>query len=352
MEDLEITFDHSYIYVNKEKFFPIIQEQTPDSATFDSANGLLISVKCFDEDVDWDTSYAQAEAAAAQGKWIIWELDISPRETPLFLQDSAFFFSLGLAIEEFLRRLWKPFKENSIGVSLFRGSVNFTEAFLWTEQHEEHYAEKAQEYPLLPKTLLKQIFAADVLVEYLHRLASFLPDTLLVFCLLDVSFVKSSAELAVLLSKERFQHILLGLKKSRTPLGHLNWEEGACLGGWIGRGAPYFSSVPDIKTAVCLPTGEKISSEVLALLDKTFENLGRFDVPFRIVEENRLNESWDGIDDLLVLTSSLSHQGLRKLQGFLAAGGRIISIGPSLGLESEISLEDFTKHLIEAEVFF
>ncbi len=352
MEEVEITFDHSYIYVNQEKFFPIIQEQVGDFDPSDSANALLISVKCFDDDIDWDTCYYQAEQAVLKGKWILWELDIKTGNFPMFIQDSALFFSLGLSIEEFLRRLWKPFKEKSLGVSLFRGSTHFTENFLWTEQHEIHYQERILECPLLPKHLLRQMFGADVFVEYLHRLASFLPDSLLVFCLIDVSFVKSTAELAFLLSKERFQHILLGLKKCRAPLGHLNWEEGACLGGWVGRGAPYFSSVPEIKTAVCLPLEDKISPEVLSALDAVFLELGRFDVSFRVIDESHLNECWDGIDDLLVLTSSLSSQGLRKLHGFLAAGGRVVSIGALLGLENEISLESFTKNLSEAEVFF
>ena len=356
-EETEITFDHSYIYVNHEKFFPIIREQVSDFESLDSANGLLISVNCHEQDLDWNALYSQAEQAVSRGKWIVWELEFNLKEKPLFIEDSSSFFSYGLVIEEFLANLWQPFKEKTLGVSLFRGDVDFAKYFLWTEQHERHFQEKALEYPLLntdphSKEFLKRLFSADVFAEYLHRLASFLPDNLLAFCLLDVSSVESSAELSLLLSKERFQHLLLALKKSKVSLGHLNWEEGSCLGGWFGTGAPYFSTVPEIATGVCLPSGEQMSTDVLASLDKTFLELARFNIPFRVIEESKLNDCWDGIDDLIVLSSSVSAQGLRKLQGFLAAGGRVVSVGSSLGVANEVSLPELTKHLSEAEVLF
>jgi hypothetical protein len=357
MDELEITFDHSYMYVNREKFFPIIQEQVSDFHSLESTNGVLLTVRKIEEEINWDALYAKAEEAVAQGKWIIWELDFFRIEQPVFIQDSASFFSLTIEIEEFLAKLWTHFKEKSLGVVLFRGDVDFSKYFIWTEQHEQYFLERKEEYPLLSaggesENFLRALFAADIFSGYLHRLSSVLPETLLSFCLLDVSAVESNAQLSFILSKEKFQHILFALKKAKISLGHLNWEEGACFGGWIGQGAPYFSTVPEVVTGVCLPLPEVLSSEILALLDETFLKLSRFDIPFRVVEEDLLHECWDGIDDLIVLSSALSLQGMRKLHGFLAAGGRVVSIGPSIGLSNEISLSDFTKHLQEAEVLF
>lgn len=353
MSEVEITVDHSYIYVNRKKFFPIIQEQPGDFSNLESTNGVLLTLKKGEEERDLDQLWAQAEAAVASGKWIIWEFDFFSENAPIFIEDSAFFFSLTLEIDAFLERFWEPFKQRTLGVILFRGDVDFSKYFVTTEKHEQYFLEKKQEYPLLAKEpLLRSLFAADVFSGYLHRLASALPETLLPFCLLDTSSVESSAELAFLLSKERFQHILLALKGARVCLGHLNWEEGACFGGWIGQGSPYFSSVPEIATGVCLPPLEKISRETLSQLEETFKRLSRFDIPFRVVEEEILHECWDGIDDLVVISSSLSLQGMRKLQGFLAAGGRVVCVGGPLGLSHEISIQELTKTLQVAEVLF
>lgn len=345
----EITFDPNYLYVNQEKFFPILQEVAGSFDSLDSVNGVVLRVDCGrDSDFTWTSVLEMAEEAIANQKWILWELDFHFQEEKVFLHDTASFFSSGVAIEEFIKTLWAPFKEHTIGACLFRGGVDFAKYFVWTEEHEQFYLEKVLERPLLQanptlETFCRKLFAADVFSDYLHRLSSFFPEGLLPFCLLDVSSIESSAELAVLLSKERFQHLFLALKRSRIPLGYLNWEEGGCLGGWIGRGAPYFSSVLEVNVAVCLPMEDKVDSVLLNQLDSIFEALIEAQISYRIIPEVYLNEQWDGIDELIILSSAVSVQGLRKIKGFLAAGGRVVTFGDLLNLSCEMSFSEFLK---------
>jgi hypothetical protein len=349
MSSKEITFDPNYLYIDQEKFFPILQEMEDTSDSLDSVNGVVIYINCAqDADFQWEDAILLAEKAVELGKWILWDLDFGLHEKRIFLEDSAAFFSNEIAMNEFIKTLWRPFQEQTIGACLFRGGVEFAKYFVWTEQHEQLYLEKSRESAFLNsdpdlEEMGRKLFAADVFSDYLHRLSSFLPENLIPFCLFDVSSVESDAALSLLLSRERFQHLLLALKHSRLPLGSLKWEEGKCFGGWIGRGAPYFSAVHDVTLGVCVPLEEKMTKDLLKQLDDVFVELDRLQVAYRVISELYLNESWDGIDEIIVFGSAVSTQGLRKLKGFLAAGGKVIHANEPLGLSSEISMAELSS---------
>jgi hypothetical protein len=342
----EITFDSNYLYVDQEKFFPILHEFESCSDSLESVNGVMICVDCADSSgFVWEEARLLAEKAVELGKWILWKLDFQFQDNKVFVEDSASFYAKVIAIEEFIKSLWTPFQESTIGACLFRGGVDFAKYFVWTEQHERLYLEKNIENleDLELEEIRRKLFAADIFSEYLQRLASFLPENVLPFCLLDVSSLESNAVLSFLLSRERFQHLILGLKKSQLPLGCLNWEEGNCLGGWIGRRSPYFSALHDVTLGVCIPLESNMTKDLLVQLDALFDELNRMEVSYRVVSELYLNESWDGIDDLIVFGSVITSQGERMLRGFLAAGGRVIYADSPVGLDAEISLIEFSK---------
>ena len=127
-----------------------------------------------------------------------------------------------------------------------------------------------------------------MLSEYLHRLISFLPDTLLPFALIDT--VASPAKAAQLLSKARFEHLILKNHKI----------------------------IPS-STAIYLPNDSLIDPAFLQKLDHLLPKL----TSFRIIPEEKLTEQWDGLDLLLVDPDKISIQGKRKLLGFIAAGGTV-----------------------------
>lgn len=57
--------------------------------------------------------------------------------------------------------------------------------------------------------------------------------------------------------------------------------------------------------------------------------------PFRVIPEHRLTEEWGGVERLIVFTACLSLQGLRKLHGYVASQGHLLTIGPPLNLSGE-----------------
>ncbi|MBS0628589.1 MAG: hypothetical protein JSS09_10345, partial [Verrucomicrobia bacterium] len=251
MEEARVTWDHSYFYVDGERFFPLIEEGS------NLGNSVLIKVPYLAEKEEFDFLHEKASLAVKEGKWIVWELDFLFDKKPLFIQDSSCFFSFGLWMEEFLGRFWDCFKNNTLALIVFRGTVNFASYFVWTEQQELLYQEKLVEYPSLEERDVRSFFAADLFLEYLQRLCSFLPDMLPVICLLEASSIKNSSIASYIFSKERFGHLLLGLKNSPLALGHLIWEEGKL----------FSSSYKEVKVGICLPSFEKMTSQDLALLD-------------------------------------------------------------------------------------
>lgn len=207
-------------------------------------------------DLDWRAQKEQA----LQSNEILWELDF--QLSPSSFHDQAAFNAYILAIGEFCK-VWKEFANRSKGVILYRGPLDIIQGIDADE-----------------------IEAANILGDFLHRLASFLPDEAEPYCLFGGSSF-SRAKSAQLMSKERFLHLHLSLEDLRSPSG------------------------------ILLPSDEYCTSEVLEKLEKLLE------MSARIIPEKRLNEMWDGLDQLYVIEEALSLQGKRHVKGFIAAGGEV-----------------------------
>jgi hypothetical protein len=130
--------------------------------------------------------------------------------------------------------------------------------------------------------------AANIFGDLLHRLASFLPDVATPYCLFEHSSY-GKARTAQLLSKVRFCHIQLSLEENKSTKG------------------------------ILLPSDEACTPEVLAKLEALMDKIGLH----RMIPETRLNEMWDGLDEIYVIEEAVSVQGERHLKGFIAAGGII-----------------------------
>ena len=189
---------------------------------------------------------------------ILWELDFA------FIYDQAAFNSYILALDQFTQ-VWKAFEDHSKGVVLYRGSLD-----------------------IFKKITEDDVEAANIFGDLLHRLASFLPDVAIPYCLFEHSSY-SKARTAQLLSKVRFCHIELSLDENTSSKG------------------------------ILLPSDEACTPEVLAKLETLMDKVG----PHRMIPETRLNEMWDGLDEIYVIEEALSLQGERHLKGFIAAGGII-----------------------------
>lgn len=253
-------------------------------------------------ELDFASAKEIATAAIAAGKTLLWEFDFGLSRDALHLHDTVRFLSFTLAIEEFLKGLWPQFEESSFGIVLYRGKLDFSKRFFWAGEHEKNLQELGQD---------EDLYCADVFAEYIHRLASYLPDALLPFCLFDVSDL-SPARSAQILSKERFAHVYLGVRGSPFSLGHLIWQ-----------GEESLSLCQETQVGVILPPDELCSSSCLERLNLVLGDLISQGKCPRVIPEALLNQEWDNLDLVIGLEDLLTFQGRRRLQGFIAAGGDV-----------------------------
>lgn len=195
--------------------------------------------------------------------------------SPFFINDTALFQTFILTLEHFSKTVFPSIQDKCQGILLFKGSIDILSKLVPSEED------------------LSPIESATLFASYLHRLAAFLPDEVPVYCLFDSCAPFSKGEVAQLLSPERFLHLHLSLTPSESPMG------------------------------VLLPPDELCSPDILSTLTKILES----DPAIRIIPEAKLNECWQGLDELIVFEEAVSKQGKRQLMGFEAAGGKIRSRG-------------------------
>jgi hypothetical protein len=302
----DFTADHNGFYCQEAPFIPWIQEQADPLQT--KSNAVLIRLPAhLNDDLDWTKEVLLAQEIASSGRAILWEIDLGLATYQFSPDDSAAFYSFSVAVEEFTARIWPAFQNHTFGVALYRGpfqpSHNFP-FFRWESAFTDWMRD-------LPSGTTYDLYCAQILAEYLHRLISFLPDTVLPFALIDVRGIGSPAKMAQLLSKERFEHIHLALKGALFPFQGLTWNE-----GFLSHEAKTPAPI-----GIYLPNDSYVDANVIAQLDSVMAELDAF----RIIPEEKLTEQWDGLDKLIVPKHAISTQGNRKLQGFIAAGGIIIS---------------------------
>jgi hypothetical protein len=73
--------------------------------------------------------------------------------------------------------------------------------------------------------------------------------------------------------------------------------------------------------------------------EEAYESLLKKGHRVRLVEEAFLISDWHGLDYLIVDPKFIDNEALRKLKGFNAAGGRVVSLGAPLGLFDEIGFD-------------
>ncbi|MBS0604226.1 MAG: hypothetical protein JSS60_04215 [Verrucomicrobia bacterium] len=325
----EFTADHNGFYLGHSSFYPLVQEDSIPLA--DWSNTVLVRLPAtLNDDLDWSKEITLAHQIAASGKYILWEIELGLASFTFIPEDSASFFSFSLAIEEFTKKVWPAFSGRTFGVVLYRGPFNPAQSFpvsLWETafscwQESSDYA----------------VYCAQALSEYLHRLVSFLPDAALPLALIDVADIASPAKIAQLFSKERFEHLHLALKGAKGPYSGICWNEGHKGQGWIGKQKMERPlSTTQAAAGIYLPKDEYLAATVIEKLDALIVQLNEKQTPFRIVPEEKLTEQWDGLDNLIVPSSALSAQGKRKLLGFIAAGGKVLTCGEPIGLPDEES---------------
>ena len=199
---------------------------------------------------------------------VIWELDFDIQTlNPVHLS------SYQLAIRNFVESIWKKHQENTLGVILYKGEV--------------------------------PSFEIEDFADYLHHIAAGLPDEVPPFALFDCLGDPLK------FSKEIFPHIHLGFRSG--PIGAIHWGETLTPRRY------------DAKIGVALPLREK--GLQFDAVDNCLRILDQERISYRLIAEPYLTEEWDHLDEIIIFPQWISTWGLRMIQGFEAAGGRIKKFG-------------------------
>jgi len=376
----KLYWDKPHFYYAGEVFTPCIFDGNPGEAIPEGFNAVKILLDGrTTSDLNWNHAKSLALRYSEQGLKLFWEMDLglfSGLTQPL--SDKTQYASLGIAIDHFRDTLWKEFQHETIGICLFRGSADFSLGFPWDDEQidnlrswlHHHFKDqqiffsetgieildfyKIDEFSLKVNAVgrhILRLFCADAAASYLDLLIINIPDTLQPFLLLDATLLDSPGQCAQLVSKERFDRWHYVIKGSALQPSDLAWEGSAGVGtsfspyGYLGhkpRDKPLGTPLSEKKVVlgVCLPSESMIQPSQYAGLDEVLKSLILRKIPFRIIPETFLITDWDGLDQIIVLAQGLSFQGKRKLQGFCAAGGVVVTIGLPIGLPLEMSVEE------------
>lgn len=289
--------------------------------------------------LQWEQARILAKNAQDQNQKILWNIDLGLfTKLHASLTHHSQFLTLRLALEHFLETLFAEFKESTLGAILYEGPLDFLTGFPWDDAQDRSLQEQTGlSYEKLIQSAeglnSLRLFCQDVCANYLEQLVLNIPDALPLFILLDPSTVNDPYLLAHLMNPERYPrfHLLFSKPTLFYPERTFVWQED--------------QSEIDMskKIGVCWPTlSVKNNLEYMALLG----DLLRKAIPFRFIPESFLTQQWDGLDALIFSPKSLSVEGKRKLRGFCAAGGKVVSIGEIIGLADEMIYADWIENQI------
>lgn len=219
-------------------------------------------------------------------------------------------------------------------IILYRGSIDFS-------SYIKRNAQACQEYELWKRDLennvkdeehLLHLFSANLLSRFFHSLSSILPDHIKGSLLFTLPYYLETAKIAELISEETFSHLEIGIKNPNFFLEGICWGSGSGLYHLSYNGQQPTFNEQDVKTAIVLPflgnCNYKKFEEICTLLQKK-------SIPFKIIEENLINEKWFDIDHILFDHKALSFDGKRMIDGFIAAGGKAYTFESSGSWERE-----------------
>jgi hypothetical protein len=179
-------------------------------------------------------------------------------------------------------------------------------------------------------------------MEYISLLASRLPDSLPIYLFLDMGhFANHPLFQMQLLQPARFESVNLALKETFLPFQAWGWESHTTLLGYSGHEILPLSLQKEASIGICIPSLLMVRPSQFQGIEQAIKDLMERSIPFRIIAEEHLITDWDGLDYLIYAPTGLSGQGKRKLQGFCAAGGTVVSTLSPMGFEYEIPYDTF-----------
>lgn len=305
------------------------------SGAIDNLHSVRIAVDAkISSPLIWSGLKEIAQKCCDQKKQLFWDLDLGLfAHLSLPWSDEGQLHALAFSLDRFQEILWSPFREATIGVSLYRGSSDFRRYFIWTEEEKETLYKWLEGKPLTED--LEKVFCQQRAIEYLKLLSSSLSEAISLFILLDTTKEVQPSTFLRATSKEIFEHFHIAIKgpfQERFPgvVSSLHWNE---IG--ITQKLPLQPRVGVVLPFIKEPINQWKE------LDPIVEALQEKKIFFHAIPELFLTTNWDRLDHLIVLSESITNQGRRKLLGFAAAGGVVVFKGAQLDIPNEISWENF-----------
>lgn len=329
-------------------FVPVIYQGPrleKNSAISPEFNAVAISLDAgIRSSLKWEEALAYAQECVERGLLLFWKLDLGIGREVVELADHGQFQALSLAIDYFHKQALSRFKEQTIGVAIYEGSCEFAKDFPSFLDKKTDFQEWQETHCLLnlSRDSIERFYCRDVLVEYLDLLTTRLQEEIPAFVLLDGTCIASKWELITLLSRERFEHLHLIVKGDAAGIGQIGWDL-PLSSGFIGSSCEQMPSKEEITVGIYLPS---FSGNISSNLDSVLAELAECRTLYKVYPETFLHIEWDGLEYLIVSSETVSEMGLRKLQGFCAAGGTVVTVGAPLKLAQEISWETYSKLLV------
>lgn len=346
------TLDSFNFYKDEKKFYPVI---CPDISDYNSSYNTC----CIDVDLskssnlDFSKPLKEAEKIVSLGGYILWNIHFHLIEDHIDLHFEGHFNILNRGFTAFLEKLVSPFLKNSLGVCLFDNTIDCVDYLSFNATFEDYFAEwLSDEFPenqhiddLVFQNHLKRVFLINTLSEYLHRFSARVFDEMISFVSFDTKSIPDQAKLFQMLSKKRFNHIKLILSNHETPLGHITKDRGFPSFGYMGDVKNLLKETTAPTLGICFPEDSMCNPKILKTLNQIFERLNSLNVSYRIFPEYNGMHDWDQLEQIIVISETLTTLGKRVLQGFCAAMGQVIYYGEKLEFLDEKSFEDYLKDI-------
>lgn len=291
----KLGWNHQTFLIEGKPFYPDISS---------SGDTILVDLPCQPHsDLNW--------TLPSISKKILWNFQFG-LETPFFpLTDELRFQALSASCRHFSETLWPAYKDQTIGGILYQGSADFFANFLWNDLQKTNQEQWQKRFP----SAHPQFFSADAFASYFQLLAHLLPDELPLILCMDIRQIQSLSRSLNLVSRERFEHFLLAVRGEKWPQDAYLWDE---------RSLTFHPQAATI--GLCFPQSSSFTEEKFFEFDKILFDMYESKQPFRVVFEEFLTEQWENLDEIWIVSGSLSLHGQRKLKGFEAAGGTVKEI--------------------------
>lgn len=235
------------------------------------------------DDLSWDAQLEEAARAKELGKKIVWIFDLGIDPVCACLTDSALFSSQALALTTF-SKIYPQFAASTEKLVLAKSAL-----YRGIDLKDE-----CERIDTLDEPFATHLAAMTLFADYLHRLASFLPEDVPIEVLIDGSGVEKE----ILLSKERFRHLSVREEKKEATVG--------CV----------------------IPNDEFCDAPTRLKLQEMLASIEKQNKVYRCIPEALLNEEWSGLEMLVFLAPKMTKLGHRMSQGFIASGGQVFYYSP------------------------